>query len=141
MKICTICRLEKKESEFFFRNKVKGILHSNCKECKRKIDSKAYKENLTGRSDRIRLNATNQIEKAKEFILSIKKESKCNCGENRFWVLDFHHLSDKTENISRLVRNGASLDKLKKKRWINVLLYVQIVIEIYIIEMVLKLTW
>jgi hypothetical protein len=40
MKKCGRCLIEKDESEFFFKNKEKNILHSMCKECKNKRRAK-----------------------------------------------------------------------------------------------------
>lgn len=49
----------------------------------------------------------------RNYVQQIKSEMKCNtCGENRHWVLDFHHLdpSVKDGNISYMV---ASMGKEK----------------------------
>lgn len=50
----------------------------------------------------------------KNYIQEIKSHSKCSvCGEERWWVLDFHHLRDKKYEIPELARSGCSLDILK----------------------------
>ena len=37
------------------------------------------------------------------------------CGEDRWYVLDFHHIGDKDFNISQKVQEGCSLDTIKKE--------------------------
>lgn len=52
----------------------------------------------------------------KSYVRDIKKHSQCAiCGDTRWYVLDFHHLSDKESNISEKVRTGCSLETLKKE--------------------------
>ena len=50
----------------------------------------------------------------KEWLDKYKDELECEvCGENRHWVLDFHHKdpSEKEEGVSRLVRS-AGIDRV-----------------------------
>ncbi len=116
MKKCTKCNLEKNESEFFFKNKLSKKLHSHCKDCKREIDRIAYKKEGNIRAIKIRLNAIESINRAKEFVTDYKKKSKCKeCPESRWYVLDFHHLFDKYDSVSNLVRKGSSINKIKNE--------------------------
>jgi len=63
----------KEESEFFFKNKEKNILHSMCKECKRKLDNKSYSENRNNRKLKIREGAKRTKNKIREFYIEYKK--------------------------------------------------------------------
>lgn len=108
MKICTKCKLEKPETEFFFKSKAKNILHSHCKECKREMDRLAYQENSNGRKEKIRNTAIKKYNELKDFLTTYKQQQQCQrCGDDRWYVLDFHHLGDKDYEISDLLRFGS----------------------------------
>lgn len=54
----------------------------------------------------------------KNNINKIKESFTCaKCGDNRFYVLDFHHLdpSIKEETIARMLSNSASQEKIKEE--------------------------
>lgn len=112
MKKCITCKVIKDESEFFFRNKDKGILYGNCKECKRKREKTYYttdrRESLAKGKKRRRVETLNFINRYKSFI-------GCKCGDRRYYVLDMHHLRDKLDTINNLVKQGASMDRIKKE--------------------------
>jgi hypothetical protein len=113
MKICSKCKNEKEESEFFFKNKEKNILHSCCKECKREIDKISYNENKNNRKVKVRKLANENIIKVRNFFVEYKKTKKCEiCGESRWYVLDFHHIKEKKYEIADLVKRGCSLKTL-----------------------------
>jgi hypothetical protein len=115
MKKCTKCEIEKEECEFFFKNKEKNILHSYCKTCKREFDRKIYHDDKHDRKKKIRQRANNTNKEVKEFYKEYKKKSKCSiCGDDRWYVLDFHHKDNKKNLISILARRG-SLRLLKEE--------------------------
>jgi len=113
MKICSKCKNEKEEGEFFFKNKEKNILHSCCKECKREIDRTSYSENKNDRKIKVRKLANENIIKNRNFFIEYKKTKVCDiCGESRWYVLDFHHLKEKKHEIGDLIKHGCSLKTL-----------------------------
>jgi len=115
MKKCSKCNIEKDLSEFFFKNKEKGILHACCKECKRDLDRKSYHNN-SERKQKIRKRANEQKKYILEYIRRVKSISSCNmCGDKRWYVLDFHHIKDKEFNITDLGTRGASIEKFKRE--------------------------
>ena len=95
MKTCKICKSSLPESEFYKANKA-GNLRGECKTCKRKIET----ERTAARR--------------KEFY-EWKRTLCCErCGFLDFRALQFHHLSDKEENIARMVGQH-SLESIKKE--------------------------
>lgn len=85
-KICSKCNIEKSIEEFAFRNKAKGTRRAECKQCI---------------SNRQKI----KYHKQKEELNELKKQKKCvKCGENRFYLLDFHHINPETkvDTIARL---------------------------------------
>ena len=85
-KICSKCNIEKSIEEFAFRNKAKGTRRAECKQCI---------------SNRQKI----KYHKQKEELNELKKQKECvKCGENRFYLLDFHHINPETkvDTIARL---------------------------------------
>jgi hypothetical protein len=108
MKKCGKCFIEKDECEFFFKNKEKNILHSMCKECKRDLDKESYSQNKNNRKVKIRKNTDKNYQIIRQFLIDYKKTCKCSvCGENRWYVIDFHHLKDKKDNIGAIAKRGS----------------------------------
>jgi len=68
---------------------------------------KSYKDNVANRKEQVRL----RVEKNKEFVRNIKRQSKCaRCSENHPACLDFHHKDpnekDKGKRNQRHGKNG-----------------------------------
>lgn len=115
-KKCSKCNIEKDNTEYFFRNKEKEILHSICKDCKREIDRKSYTKNSNDRQNKIRESAIRNREKLFLYVDTLRKNSKCSkCNDSRHYVLDFHHLRDKKKQVMEFVNSGCSLELLKKE--------------------------
>lgn len=113
-KKCTKCGNTKNVEEFSWKVKGENIRHSVCKTCKREIDNTYYQSSKKRRM-RIRKRAKASYEFLKLYVQRLKKMGCCTqCNDKRWYVLDFHHLSDKTENINELLRRG-SIEKIKKE--------------------------
>lgn len=85
-KICSKCNIEKPIEEFAFRDKAKGTRRAECKQCI---------------SNRQKIKYHKQKAELNEF----KKQKTCvKCGENRFYLLDFHHINPdtKVDTIAKL---------------------------------------
>lgn len=95
-KICTKCGKEKLLTEFNWRNKSKGTLRSECKECHTAYMKQKYQEKKT-------------------IVQDIKNNLKCaKCGYDEYPIaLDFHHLdpTQKDTTVARMVANNYRLDK------------------------------
>lgn len=114
-KKCTKCGQWKDIEEFAWKNKAQGKRRAQCKECTRKEDKERY-ANDEKRREAIKAVHKNQVKYIREYVQDIKKHSKCAmCGEDRWYVLDFHHTGDKDFNISQKVQEGCSLETIKKE--------------------------
>ena len=94
-KICTKCNQELPINDFNWRDKKKGTRRSECKYCHTKYMKEMY-------------------ETKRSIVSDIKSQMKCKkCGENRYYVLDFHHLnpSEKETTVARMVSNNYQLEK------------------------------
>jgi hypothetical protein len=115
MKQCSKCKLEKDLTEFRIKNKTTGILHSWCRICKKEYDRNFYRDNDI-RKTQIRKNGLIQKRRGKEFIKEYKKSHACSkCGEKRWYVLDFHHLHNKKNEIAELALNGNAINSIKNE--------------------------
>ena len=116
-KQCTKCGQWKDESEFAWKNKSLGKRHAQCKECTRKEDKTRYLLDKD-RQEAIKATHKNQVKLLRDYIQSIKQNTSCAiCGESRWYCLDFHHTNpnEKSFTISHKIKEGCSLDTLKKE--------------------------
>lgn len=91
-KICSKCGIEKPIEDFAFRDKAKGTRRAECKKCI---------------SNRQKIKYHKQKEELNEF----KKQKSCEkCGENRFYLLDFHHIDPKmkVDTIAKLSTHSST---------------------------------
>lgn len=115
MKQCTKCLQWKEEEEFSWKSKSLNKRHSQCKECRRKLDNERYKNDPERRKS-VRQVHKNNVSYIKEYVQDIKKQSKCViCGESRWYVLDFHHIKNKSFNIADKISKGCSLETMKNE--------------------------
>lgn len=100
-KKCTKCGIEKPIEEFY-KNKSKRDGHSSiCKNCQKESDKVYYLRN----KDKVRARAKKYHNMIKDYINAIKSHGCVICGERDVSCLDFHHLEDKTTEISKLIGN------------------------------------
>lgn len=109
MKACSKCGKIKEDSEFFWKNKEKGVLHSYCKECKRELDRKSYKEELA-KCQLVCSNCHREIH-----LEDGLKEERCECCGLSEWMgkpiplelhhKDFNHYNNSLENLQILCAN------------------------------------
>lgn len=91
---CTICQEIKPISDFYF---LKDRPMSFCKECQKEKERKRY------------------AEKSQQLI-DFKRTLSCKkCGENRFYLLDFHHRNPEEKDYTISDNSRASLETIKKE--------------------------
>lgn len=96
-KKCSKCGKELPLTEYYSRGN--GKLRSECKDCHKNYVKGKYKER-------------------KNIVNDIKISQKCaKCGENRAYVLDFHHKdpSIKDSTIARLTSNSNKLEDIQRE--------------------------
>ena len=107
-KICSKCKQELPVSEFRWRNKTKGVLHSQCKECEKARDKIHYQESKVRRNA---VNETAEFQKNRNMLI-VEQARKCGCrkcGETRSYVLDFHHRipEEKQNSLSNMIKSSS----------------------------------
>lgn len=109
-KVCSKCKLLKLSSEFGRNRSTSDQLQKYCRQCRKISDYNHYQRNKIQCYGRV---AKRRMEIAAWFR-SIKKSSYClDCGNSDPWVLDFHHLSKKSKDISTMVCQGYSIKAIE----------------------------
>lgn len=85
------------------------------KERQRIYQKEWYKRNKDKHVFNVRQNEKRYIVRAMSFIRNYLLDHPCvDCGETDWVVLDFDHVrGTKLHNVSNLIQNGFSLDKIK----------------------------
>lgn len=111
-KKCTSCKINKNISCFNKNRTKKDGRHNVCKNCNKKVAKKHYNKN---KKECIDKNLSNRLKK-QEYVWEYLSNHPCEeCGESDILYLEFDHIKDKKFSISRLIRQGASLDNIKKE--------------------------
>lgn len=89
-KVCTKCKVEKDESEFYSNKRMPDGLDYYCRGCRKRATVSPITEEGYD---------THEINR--NFVESLKTDC-CKCGEDRPWVIQFHHInpSEKSFNLS-----------------------------------------
>ena len=110
---CTMCKLDLLECDTNFasrHDKGKKQFQSSCRECQKKYRRQHYLDNKQKYIDK-----SNEYRKTfMGWFIDYKKTLCCEiCGENRYWVLDFHHKNPKEKDLEvALVVRQCSKQKL-----------------------------
>jgi hypothetical protein len=122
-KICPKCEIELPlDDENFasrYDRKEKMFQHI-CRKCQSEYRKIHYEKNKQKYIDKAKV-FTQSI---KEWFIEYKKTLNCKeCGEDRYWVLDFHHRDPKEKDIdvSTLIRKGNKNKILKEVEKCDVL--------------------
>jgi hypothetical protein len=117
IKQCTVCKITKSYTDFYFRDRSAGRLHSQCKECYKTKRIGFMEEHYAKYGDEYRTRARirKMVQKSdrQEKITRYLKDKHCEvCGISDIRVLDFDHLDQKTKkfSIARGLNNGWAWD-------------------------------
>jgi hypothetical protein len=117
MKTCSKCKKKKEKSEFSINRNAPDGLQLNCKTCATKKACDWYREH---RNDpdvikRSRERDLKRVLECREIVNEKKrKDGCCYCLERDICCLDCHHLGDKVDLISTLVKKK-NKDRLRKE--------------------------
>jgi len=120
MKICTVCKIEKEETAFNWKNKANNKRQSSCRQCtKEQVDG--TRKNADG-TIKTKYSYPLQVKQRKYIIRQWFNEKKSKlscmlCGFSHPAVLDFHHRDplSKTLEISKMVDHGFAYDKIEQE--------------------------
>ena len=107
-KICTKCKVEKSITEFRWKNKAKGMMHSQCKDCQKAQEKIHYQES---KERQIAVKETAQFQKNRNIqLVENARAAGCRkCGEKRSYVLDFHHRipAEKENVLAHMIKSSS----------------------------------
>lgn len=107
MKICTACKVPKKESSFAWRER--GVRrHAKCKECVREDSKGYYRENPKRYLERNYKNKAIRRKRMRALLEEIKSKPCVDCGQTfPSFVMDLDHVrGKKIDNVADLIRNA-----------------------------------
>lgn len=115
MKICGTCKENKSLENFNIKSKKGNNIkyQSYCKDCQNKYRLKHYELNKSKYIKQAKINSKKTV----DWFLEIKSKLFCNqCHEDRYWVLDFHHINpdEKDTEVSALVYKSSKAKILKE---------------------------
>ena len=113
-KLCKKCGIEKSCEDFLWKNKTKGIRHSECGECYKVTRKKSYDSNKEYYS----LKNKKKRKENSSWYFNYKKDKQCIiCGESEPICLDFHHTdgTNKDIDVSKMRNSTYSLQKIKEE--------------------------
>lgn len=111
-KICSTCKKKLPATEEYFSmryDRKKPQFQGKCKKCHSEYRKKHYEENKKKYIKKARVYTDSVV----SWFLDYKKTLICEaCGDDRYWVLDFHHIdpTKKEKTVSSFIR-GASKNK------------------------------
>lgn len=113
VKICSKCKQEKPVSEFRWKNKSLGLLHSQCKQCQREAEKIHYAMSKERQESILK---TAQFQKERNLLI-VEQAKKCGCQkckEQRPYLMEFHHIDpeNKVDCIAHMIKS-ASKEKLE----------------------------
>ncbi|MEI8270573.1 MAG: hypothetical protein WCG45_04330 [bacterium] len=115
MKKCPKCKKEKLINEFNFKNKSKGLRHSECKECTRLFVKNHYNNNKGYYLDKTQKRNTKLMSEILNYVQQYLLKNPCvDCGESDVVVLEFDHIGKvpKFKAVSSLIRGRYPLEKI-----------------------------
>lgn len=122
MRVCTKCKKTKTETEYFYKDKRQGRLHSQCKDCYRAHRKTYHKQHYEKYGDAYRKRARERKIKARQEyrtnMLNYLRDKRCViCGEPDPVVLEMDHIEpkDKQFSISQAVKFGYSWGEIAKE--------------------------
>lgn len=116
MPTCIGCGADKPDAEFSWRWKDDGIRQKKCKDCRARENALWYERHHDTHRENVSLRMKDLRASARQFVFEYLSENPCReCGESDPVVLEFHHIGDKEETVSRLVTQGASVERIERE--------------------------
>ena len=115
-KKCTKCKEEKLLSNFNKNKGKKDGLNNICRVCSNERSRQYYNENTDEHKLNIRKRNKLIIFDNRKKLFEFYKSNSCvDCGESDPIVLECDHKSDKEFEVSKMVANGYSWDRIQKE--------------------------
>lgn len=111
-KYCNKCKSHKSVEQFGKNKAKKDGLQTRCKTCDTLYKKSLYSQNKDFYKSKTRKAKRDKAAWMREF----KKTLHCEqCGDKRWYVLDFHHIDGKEDGVSDMVSRNCSIEKILKE--------------------------
>lgn len=112
-KFCTSCNVAKDRSFFNRNSRRPDGLQSFCKDCQRSQSKSYYGKRSAEMITMINNKRKERREIARLWIANYLSSHPCvDCAEDDIRVLDFDHLREKYKDISRMIKDGSSIESI-----------------------------
>ena len=114
--ICTVCKLDKDENDFHFKDIKRIKRKSYCKSCVKVYRKEYYDKNRTNAIEYSKASSKKRKLQLRQYVWDYLKNNNCIvCGENDPIVLEFDHRipDEKFMSISDMITTKYGLDKIK----------------------------
>lgn len=115
MKLCSRCREVKSFDQFHKSSRISDGHQTNCKPCRKVIDSDSYKKSKS-RQESIKARRAVIREYNKTLMRRYKTLCGCRfCDEDEAVALDLHHLDPNEKDLNPSTAIGCSTSTLKRE--------------------------
>ena len=115
-KTCTKCFQEKSIEDFGWKSRLLNRRHAVCKPCTAKRSNNWYYQNKDAHIENVMLHKRESRVLARQYVWDYLLAHPCvECGESDPVVLEFDHIRGKVADVSRLVANGATVQRIQKE--------------------------
>lgn len=116
MKQCTLCKQEKPLSEYNKKASRPDGKQNVCRECNRIRSRQYYAENKEKHKQDILKRKNANIGNSQRKVVEYLKNHPCvDCNESDIIVLEFDHQRDKFKNVSEMVMQGYTFERILKE--------------------------
>lgn len=113
-KQCVTCKKWKDEEDFNWRFKTLGIRHPTCRDCHKPFRKNWYENNKERHLEQVRERKLAAREVARDYVWDYLLTHPCSqCGESDPSVLEFHHRTGKSMDLSRMIGDGYSVSTIQ----------------------------
>jgi hypothetical protein len=112
-KQCVSCKQVKPISEYNYKHRLIGKLHTHCRECQKGYKRKHYETHKEAYIAKAARQKEEAVKRNHQLVAEYLRMHPCvDCGEADIIVLEFDHRSSKDRPIARLVQSGLSWQKI-----------------------------
>ena len=113
-KQCSKCGIEKTDDQFNRKNS--KVLQAYCRTCQKKWYKEYYKSS-NKEKERLKRKRKRMKRESRAYLRELKTNTPCvDCGKKfHFCAMDFDHIETKTIEVSRMIGNQATIEKIKEE--------------------------
>jgi len=115
-RVCSVCKQDKPDQAFPFRNKAKGQRRGVCKGCASARSRAHYRNNCERYVEKAALNKARGLarnERFRDAYLADKQCTRCGVGQEKAQLVCVQPPAERHEPVGNLIRYPVSLERLQ----------------------------